>query len=380
MEPAPLKLTLQPLVAEPRRVDIQAVDRELADLWRIAAEASEAERIVLSRARTLTLVVHAADPAAGDRLRDVAAQTCQRHPGRAIVLVSDPAEPDVVAAVNAICVTRRRDQKQVCCEQILINASPAAVERLPSLVRRLVLPDMPVALYWPAPPPDLEFFRDLCDVADRVIVDTATAPDGAGLLATGALAKPAGGTAAPGDLSWARLTAWRGLTAHFFDPPHTEALDRIVRVRVAHAGSSRAQALLYAAWLTARLRWTVVQPFGRGEEPERAALTDLRGRPVTISLHPESRAPHGVGELLSVMITTGEGRNGNGSATFSITRRDDAGALLAVAEGGQGQVIRRALPIDPPDEAALLAGELDLLGHDRVYEGAVRAVAALLGA
>ena len=47
--------------------------------------------------------------------------------------------------------------------------------------------------------------------------------------------------------------------------------------------------------------------------------------------------------------------------------------------GKHGQVIRRALPLDPQDEAPLLAAEMDVLGHDRVYEESLRAVAALLG-
>jgi len=42
-------------------------------------------------------------------------------------------------------------------------------------------------------------------------------------------------------------------------------------------------------------------------------------------------------------------------------------------------VIRRALPLDPQDEVPLLAAEMDVLGHDRVYEESLRAVAALLG-
>src|SRR3989304_4709008 len=64
MSPPPLT----PLTAAPRRVDVKAIDRELAELWRAAAASSEAERIALSRARTLTLVAYAPTPDAGTRL------------------------------------------------------------------------------------------------------------------------------------------------------------------------------------------------------------------------------------------------------------------------------------------------------------------------
>src|SRR3990172_765922 len=250
--------TLIPLLAAQRRVDVKAIDRELAELWRAAAASSEAERIALSRARTLT---------------------------------------------------------------------PAA-ERL---------------------------FRDLGEIVDRVIVDTAAVPDGHGaLLAAHTLAADRSSHAALSDLTWGRMTTWRGLTAHFFDPPHTEALDRITRIRVAHAGSSRAQGLLYVGWLAGRMRWRVEQPFIRGDGPWRGTLVDQRGRAIPVSLHAESRAPHPAGALLSTLIVTGSPAGQNGGATFSIARKDDAGSVLAVAEREHRQGSRRAPPLAPPGEGPLL--------------------------
>ncbi len=372
--------TLIPLIDAPRRVDIRAIDRELAELWREAAESSEAERMALSRARTLTLVAYAPTPDAGDRLAGVAARVCQRHPARTIVVIADPAAADVTAEVTAVCQIRRRNEKQVCCEQVLIRAAPAAEGRIPSLVRQVILPDMPVVLYWPGPPPAERLFRDLWEIVDRVIVDTAVAPDGHGaLLAAHALAADRSSHAALSDLTWGRMTTWRGLTAHFFDPPFAEALDRITRIRVAHAASSRVQGLLYIGWLAGRMRWRVEQPFIRGDGPWRGTLTDQRGRAISVSLHAESRAAHAAGALLSSLIVTGSMAGQNRGATFSIARKDDAGSLIAVAESEQGQAIRRALPLDPQDEAPLLATEMDVLGHDPVYEDSLRAVAALLG-
>src|SRR3990172_13348001 len=170
--------TLIPLLAAPRRVDVKAIDRELAELWRAAAESSQAERIALSRARTLTLVVYAPTPDAGARLAEVAAHTCQRHPARTIILIADPAAADLTAEVTAVCQVRRRNLKQICCEQVLIRTAPAAEGRIPSLVRQVILPDMPVVLYWPGPPPAERLFRHLGEIVDPVIVDTAPVPDG----------------------------------------------------------------------------------------------------------------------------------------------------------------------------------------------------------
>src|SRR3989304_2685444 len=116
MSPPPLT----PLTAAPRRVDVKAIDRELAELWRAAAASSEAERIALSRARTLTLVAYAPTPDAGTRLAEVAARTCQRHPARTIILIADPAAADRTAEGTGGGQARRRALKQICSEQVLI--------------------------------------------------------------------------------------------------------------------------------------------------------------------------------------------------------------------------------------------------------------------
>jgi len=370
---------LQPLIEAPRRVDVGAVERELAELWRFAAEQSGHEGVVLTRARTLTLVAYAADPQSAAALGDVVLQTSQRHPARSILLVADPDESALRAEVTASCRTLRRSHKQICSEQIVVRAAPANRDHFPSVVRNLVLPDMPVVLYWPSPERADPFVEDLREVADRLIIDSAAFPDesapppAAGLLATGERAPL-------GDLTWGRLALWRSLTAQFFGPPHGAAGERIRKVRIAHAATTRVQALLYAGWLTSRLRWKVAQPLRGGEGPQRATLTDQRGHPVALSLHPESRARHPAGALLSTMIVTGGGDGGGEEATFSIQRNDEASAVIAAGEGTQRPATRQALPLEGQDEASLLALEMDLLGRDRIYEEAVRAAAALSAA
>jgi len=371
--------SLIPLTPTPRRVDVRAIDRELADLWREAAERSGSERVALSRARTLNLVAVAATPEEGLHLAEVAARISERHPARAIILMADPHAEELVAEVTAICRVGPRDHRQICCEQVLLHTSSGAVHRLPSLVRQTVLPEMPVVLYWPGPPTGDRLFRELLEVADRVIVDTAAVPDGHGaLLAAHTLVAGAAVHATLGDLAWRRMAAWRGLTAELFAPPAAEALDRIKRIRLAHAASSRAQGLLYLGWLAGRLRWRVEQPCIRGEGPWRGGFVDRHGGSISVSLHADSRAPHPAGALLSALVVAGSPA-AHGGGSLAITRNDEAGALIAVAEWAGGERVRRALPLDEQDEPSLLASEMDVLGRDPVYEESLRAAASLLG-
>src|SRR3972149_6453376 len=91
--------TLIPLLAAPRRVDVKAIDRELAELWRAAAARSEAERIALSRARTLTLAGYAPPPAA-----DGGARPDHAHPrgARGLVARAGTALRRVAGGTNAL--------------------------------------------------------------------------------------------------------------------------------------------------------------------------------------------------------------------------------------------------------------------------------------
>jgi glucose-6-phosphate dehydrogenase assembly protein OpcA len=145
-------------------------------------------------------------------------------------------------------------------------------------------------------------------------------------------------------------------------------------VRIGHDSTSRAQALLYAGWLTARLGWTVEEPFARGPAPWRAALKDARGRVISVSLHPDREFADGAGSLVLTMLVAR-----GGDAAFSIGRKDDRNTIMAISESESGIITRRVLPLDVPDEAALLSDELDVLGRDGVYEGTLQAVAALVG-
>lgn len=362
---------VRPLVDRPQPVPVGAIERELGDLLRTAAE--QLGRPV-TRARTITLVAFAPGPAEGERLIEVMARTSERHPARAIILMVDPGAPDLQAAVAAHGTAVGAERQQVVSEQIILRAPRQALGRLISLVRHLVLPDMPVYLYWPAPVTWDGLLLELLDLADRLVLDSAAFPDGAAGLAD--VARVVSAPAAPvavSDLSWGRLTVWRGVTAHFFDPPHAGYLDRIERVRLTHAASSRVQALLYVGWLAGRLLWRVREPFTPEAEVWRAVLADPQGDPVTVALHPDatSRLPAGA-LLLALIVAAG------GQATFSIAGTEDRRALLASVTLEDGWTSRRLVPLDAPDEVSLLSAELDVHGHDRVYEESLRALLPLL--
>lgn len=68
-----------------------------------------------------------------------------------------------------------------------------------------------------------------------------------------------------------------------------------------------------------------------------------------------------------------------GGATFSVTRAAGDETCVEVTaempEGGHSRAVR----MDPPSEAALLCQELEMLGHDAVFEEALAQAVRFMG-
>jgi glucose-6-phosphate dehydrogenase assembly protein OpcA len=137
----------------------------------------------------------------------------------------------------------------------VIQASGTRVDHVPPLVSALLLPDMPVAVWWLGDLPDEHRYVELLlDPADRLIVDSSQFKDAADLELISRIGEQT--TTAPADLNWARIEEWRSATAALFDPPAMrERLNSIRKLRVLSGGDdsfgARAEALLYVAWLMA---------------------------------------------------------------------------------------------------------------------------------
>src|SRR2546423_518424 len=164
--------------------------------------------------------------------------------------------------------------QQVSYEQILIRARGDADRRLVSAVIPLLLPDLPVFLWWTETPPlDVPFFDDLLRLADRLIVDSGdfARPDRA-LPRLHAVASGGHGRYGVTDFNWTRITPWRELVMQFFDGPASRPfLDAITGIRVGFAVDADgreihpSQALLLVGWLASRLRWAAVEAMAPSE-------------------------------------------------------------------------------------------------------------------
>ncbi len=352
--------------AAPRLVDPARVERELAALWREAAEARAGQARMHNRVLLHTLVAYAAEPAAAQQAREVAISLNPRQPARTIILEALPdASPAGLTATVALHHAPARDgDEPVCGELVTLTArGPVAVQRLPGAALPLLLTNLPSFLWWmgssPFRHPALTAFAP---VLDRLIMDSLnfTAPQ----LDWAALDRAVNDPhfePVVSDLAWARLAPWRYHTAQIFDSAVTlPYLPRLTSVTVRYHSGAPVLAWLYAGWLASRLGWV---PSARDVQFIRFA----GGQMVRFESLPGQLAL-GAGFLAGVRLETSDG------ALFEITRH---GAVCAVTERlPSGSSTERVVPLRPETVVEWLGHELGRLDPAPTYMAALRLVAA----
>jgi glucose-6-phosphate dehydrogenase assembly protein OpcA len=359
------------LRGEARPVDVAAIESELTQLWKaVAQDAPEGAPVV--RACVLNLVAYAPSQDVAHHINEVIAHVSARHPSRSIVIIAGRGARSarLRASISAHCQIAPQGGKQVCNEQITLHVSGPAVDELHGMVLPLLVPELPVFLWWHGEPPlEGHLFQELLDTCDQLVVDSADfAPERAERVLVGLQRLVGEGGVAVSDLNWSRLTHWRELVAQFFDaPPGRQYLDKLDRVEVEIASRHGnephlTEGLLLVGWLASRLGWALEN--GRRSRGGAMAL-DFRSDAgaVAVEIRPEPAHP-GEG-LRSVRV------GAPGNATFTLSRTPDDEKCVAVTakipEGGHSRVVR----MDWPSEAALLCEELEMQGRDKVFEEAL---------
>lgn len=285
----------------------------------IAAEFLRARKRAGSPAMgmVMTLVIVAGEDDAAAAM-DAAREASHEHPARVIgVILGD-----------------RRGAGQVDAqvgtgfgwtgETAVIRLKGKVVGHPESVVLPLLLPDSPVAVWWPADPPSDPAADPLGRLAQRRITDAGAATRGrTTAMATQCTSYVKGNT----DMAWTRITPWRALLAAALDQRHL----KVVRASVTAERVSPSADLL-AAWLGDRLGVSVDRRSSKGPGITDVVMETKAGE---IRIHREDGA----------------------LAMFSTPRRPDRPIALK----------RRGIP-------ELLAEELRRLDEDDVYAATVRAM------
>lgn len=211
---------------------------------------------VVTLGRVLTLVIIASGDEAEQAV--VAANKASReHPCRVIVVdrAGGRTEPGMDAQI-------RIGAHAGASDVVILRPYDDASDAIDTLVMPLLLPDAPIVAWWPSTPPAVLGSDPLGAMAQRRISDVGECPEAIELLRSLADSYTAGDT----DLSWARTTLWRGITAAALD----EEKGPVTAVTVT-GSAARPSTYLFAAWLAASLDLDVtLRP-----EPDSAVITGV---------------------------------------------------------------------------------------------------------
>jgi glucose-6-phosphate dehydrogenase assembly protein OpcA len=319
------------------------------------------------RASVLNLIVVTDEDSAESVTRSVS-NIAGRYPSRAIVMISDPeeGETNLDFQLAAFCSVRGGGGVQVCAEQITIHAEGPPAEHLESLAGPLLIPDLPVFLWYPGPfSPSTPEFAGMAPLADRIIVDSAAAGDSACLREiAGFLEDPE--SPAIGDLQWVMLSPWRALVAELFNPPErAEELGKIRKVEVLHTLAGECRALLFVGWFASKLGWRTedVARLENGREVHFAGPSDE----IVVELSPNSPDAR----FRRVRLYSDE-------YSFQVSRHRDLSDARTTIMRGDELLGELTVRLGGFDLGVILGEELQYRGRDEVYEAALRTAVGIL--
>jgi glucose-6-phosphate dehydrogenase assembly protein OpcA len=263
----------------------------------------------------LTMVV-VADEDDADRAMEMAREASHEHPARVLGVILGDGRGD--SQVDAQVGTG----SGWTGETALIRLTGEVVKHAESVVLPLLLPDSPVAIWWPSDSPEDPASDPLGRLAQKRVTDAAAVKRGKSKAIHVQCASYAEGNS---DLAWTRITPWRALLAAALEQqPLRVTGGSVTAERISPSAD------LLVAWLSDRLKVDFERKGSNGPGITEARL-DTKEGPIVIS-RPDGRL-----------------------ATFSSPDRPDRPVALK----------RRQVP-------ELLAEELRRLDEDDVYAATAR--------
>lgn len=363
-----------------RQTGVAALERELTRLRRAqSAHARELGRPI-ARASVLNLIVYAEREEHARRAARSISDLALRHPSRAIVVVADRGARDGIEnKIEMHCRLPIADgARLVCYEQILVRAHGDVEDRLASALIPLLVPDLPVFLWWTGTPPlGSRSFGDLVHLADRLVVDSADfARPELTLPVIARISDEARGRFGLTDLNWTRLTPWREIATSFFDVPAWRLfLDGITGIRVGFAVDMDgrdihpSQALLFVGWLASRLGWRPLETLAPSEAGGLLfAIARRDGARIMVRVRPRFERGLEEGDISGIRL---QATGGNERADFVVKRQPSPRHQTATVLLNGERRWERTMPLPSPAIVELIGEELSILGSDRIYEQAL---------
>ncbi len=200
--------------------------------------------------RVLTLIVANGNADNAERAIEAANEASREHPCRVIVLEHGDRSAD-----SSLDAQIRVGGDAGASEVVVLKLNGELADHEHSVVIPFLLPDTPIVVWWPGEAPAIPAKDPLGRLAIRRITDATHASDTRATIKSRLSSYTKGDT----DLSWSRVTHWRGLLATALDqPPHEKVISATV------SGLDKEPALdILAGWLAAKLDVPVYREVGQ---------------------------------------------------------------------------------------------------------------------
>ncbi|ORI22569.1 glucose-6-phosphate dehydrogenase assembly protein OpcA [Rhodococcus sp. 1168] len=226
--------------------------------------------------RVLTLIVASRDSEQAETAIEAANEASREHPCRVIVLIRGDR-----SAESGLDAQIRVGGDAGASEVVVLRLHGELAEHEHSVVIPFLLPDTPIVVWWPNEAPRVPAQDPLGKLAIRRITDATNSPDPTSTIKSRLDSYSQGDS----DLSWSRVTYWRGLLATALDQaPHEKVVDATV------SGLAEEPALdILAGWLAVKLEVPVHRRTGELKvelKRENSAISIVRpqtGKTATLS-------------------------------------------------------------------------------------------------
>ena len=344
---------------------IAQLEAALDELWdAFRAQAQNARSV--TRASMTTLLIYCENQPGINAVAAEIPRLVEAHPARVVVVAQDSTLNGELEATLCAHYREALEGCQLVAEQITLWFKPTARERIPFLVRSLVIGDLPAALWWACTSPPIvggELFQALGRMVGQVIYDSMGWPD------------PIGAVSAMTrwvhdkpqillDLAWRRLKGWRHLLAQVLDPAiEPDALTAAHELKLSHGPHALTMAWMLTGWLAFRLNWTPRTGRVAASGQSVSWQFDAAGsQSVQVTIERMSEGPVDITGLTLCWKTR------EGERQVSLTR-DQEGRLGVVEQASSvpvSSIIARV-----PSRAELVAGQLAHRARDLLFDNAL---------
>ncbi len=394
------------------------IEDELTFLWRLATDNMRISQNMNVRTSVLNLVICALDIASASKASALLRGLSNTHIARVTLVILDTMEnmsSEVTTWITLRSFPIVSDIMRHHFEQITVLLSGAAIQSASTIIQPMLKPDLPVYLWWANDlPSDNAIFRSLISISNRVIIDSSKFSLPEEQIRTLSSLLQASPSCRLSDFNWSRLTIWRELVAQFFDvAEYRPYVANIEKIEIEHAVAPSSEqpatvqketpnpirALALAAWLKTRLGWQLSEDKTHSYHDARTGtyswhMTRRMPMPsliaslasdeseseehkgIDIIIGPRVRAGLDSGTICLIRLTsTLDGKQ----AVFSINRGDDDRHVITSVEIPDNPLPQRVVHMATThNEIELLNDELEIMGHDRLYEETLHEVFSLL--